>query len=87
MSKWMKDTGIRGHLKHHYGLEGSAASLRMGLRISFYVPGPVTPVYNEDSITIHLQDSGPRKTHRAVHRDSDKDGEGHLASQARSVLT
>lgn len=83
----MKDTGIRGHLKHHYGLEGSAASLGVGLRISFYVPGPVTPVYNEDSITIHLQDSGPRKTHRAVYRDSDKDGEGHLASQARSVLT
>lgn len=58
----MQDTGIRGHLKHHYDLEGSAASLGMGLRISFYVPGPVTPVYNEDSITIHLQDSGPRKT-------------------------
>ena len=83
----MKDTGIRGHLKHRHKLEGSAASLGIGLRISFCVPGPATPVYDEDSITIHLQRSGPRKTHRAVHRDSDKDGEEHLVSQARSVLT
>lgn len=83
----MKDTGFRGHLKHHYNLEGSAASLGIGLKISFYVPGPVTPVYDEDNITIHLQQSGPRKTHRAVHGDSDKDAEGHLVSQARSVLT